>query len=573
MSAGQRDMPPSVRLFDSGSLSSVKPLPRSFDSVSASLPEYLRPDRAPPPPSFASCKSQPVYVNSLGYGSRYPPPPSTDLPALESLLKNLHDVLGLFQDEHIQMRQEWSALQAERLDHEHIRQKEALVLENLRKDMDRREEETARQLKEARDREDARFKNVKHFVELSLEGVKLTAPQSQGTPVSSQAKVLSSALLSQPSPPIAESPDYPSTIMKARLAPGTASCTLPSSDRATPISHLAPFPLAPVHPPDQIKFEAKEKAMLHDVWNSLIEGDPHEVAALYRDSPFYETVLQVLLGKPSPAGDIWHRRVYHLSLTINKWLAGRVVVNDAKDNSLHFQMLRLAELNNMKFPIQSISSTPDIAAKAWDSFRLSLIRKVEDALSLSWDSVEIFRALIVSTLNVDIGNSKRNAFLLELVEDTFLNLNSLLACDVLLRQLDQSFAQGADGFSQFSSSIAWNRLLERQPSVDFLQLAKTLTRAYIEKQGDRAGIDMNIVWNAPHMKHDINERFYQVRGNDLQSSARSLDNAMKYKELLCEANTRAQCAGARPFESSCIHICQFFLAPYESSRKDLYKND
>jgi hypothetical protein len=32
--------------------------------------------------------------------------------------------------------------------------------------------------------------------------------------------------------------------------------------------------------------------MLHDVWNSLIEGDPHEVAALYRDSPYYETVLQ-----------------------------------------------------------------------------------------------------------------------------------------------------------------------------------------------------------------------------------------------------------------------------------------
>jgi hypothetical protein len=83
---------------------------------------------------------------------------------------------------------------------------------------------------------------------------------------------------------------------------------------------------------------------------------------------------------------------------------------------------------------------------------------------------------------------------------------------------------------------------------------------------------MNTVWNAPHMKHDINERFYQVLGNDLQSSARGLDNAMKYKELLCEANTRAQCAGARPFESSCIYICQFLLAPYESSREDLYKN-
>jgi hypothetical protein len=58
---------------------------------------------------------------------------------------------------------------------------------------------------------------------------------------------------------------------------------------------------------------------------------------------------------------------------------------------------------------------------------------------------------------------------------------------------------------------------------------------------------MNTVWNAPHMKHDINKRFYQVLGNDLRNSARGLDNAMKYKELLCEADTHAMCAGARPF--------------------------
>jgi hypothetical protein len=62
------------------------------------------------------------------------------------------------------------------------------------------------------------------------------------------------ALLSQPSPPIAESPGYPSTILKARLAPSIAPRTLPSSDSPTPISHLAPFPQAPVHPPDPSKF-------------------------------------------------------------------------------------------------------------------------------------------------------------------------------------------------------------------------------------------------------------------------------------------------------------------------------
>jgi hypothetical protein len=110
---------------------------------------------------------------------------------------------------------------------------------------------------------------------------------------------------------------------------------------------------------------------------------------------------------------------------MSKRPSGRVVVNDDKDNPLHFKMQRLAELNNMEFPIQLTSSTTGIAAKAWDSFRLSFIRKVGDALSLICDSVEIFRALLVSTSNVDTGDPKLNAFLLELVEDTFLNLNSL----------------------------------------------------------------------------------------------------------------------------------------------------
>jgi hypothetical protein len=53
---------------------------------------------------------------------------------------------------------------------------------------------------------------------------------------------------------------------------------------------------------------------------------------------------------------------------------------------------------------------------------------------------------------------------------------------------------------------------------------------------------MNTVWkwNAPHMnKHDINERFYQVLGNDLENSARGLDNTMKSTGSSCEKLIRA----------------------------------
>jgi hypothetical protein len=53
------------------------------------------------------------------------------------------------------MREERNALQAERLEQERKRLKEALVFENLRKNMERREEELARQLREARDRDES----------------------------------------------------------------------------------------------------------------------------------------------------------------------------------------------------------------------------------------------------------------------------------------------------------------------------------------------------------------------------------------------------------------------------------
>jgi hypothetical protein len=51
----------SVLRFDSGSPSSIKPLPRSSDSVCSPLPDFFRPDRAPP--SFVPCKQRVVCLS------------------------------------------------------------------------------------------------------------------------------------------------------------------------------------------------------------------------------------------------------------------------------------------------------------------------------------------------------------------------------------------------------------------------------------------------------------------------------------------------------------------------------
>jgi hypothetical protein len=343
-------------------------------------------------------------------------------------------------------------------------------------------------------------------------------------------------------------------------------------DRQPSASRARPQPQAPLssdfqHPPKPSLAEKGDKAPLRE-WQALVDGDPLEVASLYEDSPFYETILQVLKSNHSVAGNLWHHRSLYVESTVEQWVKSQM--QDGK-NSVHHQLLRVNDLTSMKFPKALTSTTADIAAKSWDEFRLIFIRKLEGALLIGCTSMEIFRALIASTSNVGDGNPKMKAFLLDLVEDYVLGRNSPLACDVLMRKADHSFAIGAAGYSQESASIAWDRMFERTPGIDTVEVAKTLTRAYIQKQGDKAAINVRTVWDHAHMAHEINDRMITILSNDLASAERGKDNARKFKELLATARVRVQNGDARPQEASCVQLCQNYLGPYEESRADLYK--
>jgi hypothetical protein len=339
---------------------------------------------------------------------------------------------------------------------------------------------------------------------------------------------------------------------------------VPSATRANPIP-ISSLPFE--HPPNPALAASDEQEMLKQ-WGMLVDSDPLQVSSLYQESPFYETILQVLRSNSSIAGNVWHNRVLHLESTVLQWALSRMQL---KKTSIHHKLRCLTDLTNLKFPKTLTSSTADEAAKGWDKFRLQFIRNIESALLIGCESMEIFRALIASASDDAAGNPKLMAFLLDLVEDYALNRNSPLACDVLMRKADHSFSIGAAGYSQESASIAWDRMFERPEGVDSVEASKTLTRAFVQRQGDKAGINVRTVWEHANMAHDINDRFIQVLTNDLASRARGLDNSMKFKELLAAARIRVQNGEARPHEASCVHICQNFLGPYEESRASLYK--
>jgi hypothetical protein len=173
-----------------------------------------------------------------------------------------------------------------------------------------------------------------------------------------------------------------------------------------------------------------------------------------------------------------------------KWCLNRLSDSRCAD----YQQARFGELVKLRFPAALKSIVPNEAAAAWEEqYRRTFIKTIEGCLNFGCGSQDIFSHLLVSASSDSNGNPKVKAFLEDLIDDHNICRNPLLACDVLLRQCDQSFSNGATGYSPESSSIKWDHMKFRPEGIDSMQLAQMVTRAYLQKQGDLMGVTMTNV--------------------------------------------------------------------------------
>jgi hypothetical protein len=191
-------------------------------------------------------------------------------------------------------------------------------------------------------------------------------------------------------------------------------------------------------------------------------------------------------------------------------------------------------------------------------------------LNFGCGSQDIFSHLLVSVSNDTNGNPKVKAFLEDLIDDHNICRNPLLACDVLLRQCNQSFSNGATGYSRESSSIKWDHLKARPEGIDSMQLAQMVIRAYLQKQGDLTGVTMSNVNNLPAARQEIAERQYICLLNH-SNKARGEENSMKFKEYVALANVLVA-HGQPAYLASILHTAKFYLHPFGKSRASLYKS-
>jgi hypothetical protein len=285
------------------------------------------------------------------------------------------------------------------------------------------------------------------------------------------------------------------------------------------------------HPADPMTVDGEERRQVNAVRAELTTADPDTVALLYQESPVHEIALLCLKGGLSGSGNVWPRRVFHSKILMLTWCLNRL--NDSR--CANYQQIRFGELVKLPFPVALKSIVPNEAAAAWERYRLTFIKTIGGCLNFGCGNQDIFSPLLVAASNDTNGNPKVKAFLEDLIDDHNICRNPLPACDVLLRQCDQSFSNGATGYSPESPSIKWDHMKARPEGIDSMQLAQMVTRAYLQMQGDLTGVTMSNVNNLPAAHQETAERYDVCLFND-SNKARGEEYSMKFKEYVALAN-------------------------------------
>jgi hypothetical protein len=172
-------------------------------------------------------------------------------------------------------------------------------------------------------------------------------------------------------------------------------------------------------------------------------------------------------------------------------------------------------------PRNLLSPDPDVAADAWDGYRGLIINAFNRALVAGADWRQILRHLVVRYKSPTSGHPRLCDYVGEALQDTILLSNPPLHCDVIIRQLDDSFSANTTKYRQFSMSAEWDRTNARRAGEDCLSLARRVIKAYVRKLNDASTTAANVFENQCHMQ-EINKRFADCLQNDSQDAERGL---------------------------------------------------
>ena len=212
------------------------------------------------------------------------------------------------------------------------------------------------------------------------------------------------------------------------------------------------------------------------------------------------------------------------------------------------------------------SADSEIAAEAWNVYRRQLQILILQALGVGFPWPDILVRLSSTYSDHSSGYPRLVNYINAALEDLTLIDWPLLHANVLLYQLDCSYAAGSHRYTADSNSVDWDAADSRLNGEDPMSLARRVTNGFITMHDNEALTDVT-VWDWPAFVNDINNRYSACLRNDLADPVRGASSSSHFLELwaIAQAKHDDNPSRGKSFLLSCEHLARTGIAPRESA--------
>ena len=292
------------------------------------------------------------------------------------------------------------------------------------------------------------------------------------------------------------------------------------------------------------------------------EEMPSELA----DHKEAQTIRSLLASRPDRTLTRWRRRSLYTEENWREWAEWQPSTNTHRDANECGRVF--SNPKSILIAINLRSSVAEIAADAWNTYRRTLLVHIRQALTVGFPWAEILVRLAATYSDPTDGYPRLANYVTVALEDATLLAYPLLHVDVLIYNLDVSYACGSGKCSNDSMTAEWDRTQSRQAGEDPISLAVRVINAHLRKHENVALNDTN-VWDNPSYVHEINKRYLDCLWNDESDPERGRRSCFVFEKAWNERKAFVSARRMPAARLSCEAIAREEIVPNEAAHSNL----
>ena len=259
----------------------------------------------------------------------------------------------------------------------------------------------------------------------------------------------------------------------------------------------------------------------------------------------------------------WRRRNLY---TEENWAEWAEWQSQEKAHRDAFQCLQIFSDKSYMLTAPNLRS-PDTEtqAEAWNGYRTQLIIDIRQALVVGCSWKMILTRLNASWVDPDSGYPRLAQYTKNALADSVLLRHPLLHADLLIFQLDTSYASGSKKYKDDSMTAEWDNTNSRRPGEDPRSLAQRVVQAFLAMH-ESSGLTEAAIWKNPSHCHVVNTRVQDCLQNDpSRGPDAGLRSSSAFAHIWEEVKQRIEMGEATHEDLRSEHLVMRGVAPRESA--------